>query len=181
MKTPSEKTKKLIRAIAFIAIGLVFILVPDTALAWALRAVGALLLVYEAYEIYGIYMAYKESDALVFVLLNEALPTLLSVMLLINPIGAIRLVGLTIGLYFLIRGGIGLYRNSGARDKRSLVAYALLVLAGLLLLILPYALAEALTLLIGIALVLYGAWLLIPLFNGRGGKKRNNDDENYYM
>ena len=181
MKRVSEKTKKLIPAIAFVVLGLVFILVPTSALAWTLRAAGLLLLVYEAYEIYGIYKAYRESGALIFIALNEALPLLLSFMLLVNPIGAIRSIALTIGLYFLIRGGVGLYRYGASRDKKIIVSYALLAATGLLLLILPYALAEALTLLIGIALILYGAWLLIPLFNGRGGKKRNNDDGNYYM
>jgi uncharacterized membrane protein HdeD (DUF308 family) len=175
-KRVSDKTKKIIKASVFLLLGLVFIFVPDTALSVALRIVGALLLVYEALEIYSIYKAYRESSMLILVLLNEAFMTLLSLVLLINPLGAVRIVGLVIGLYFLIFGGIGLYRSIDSKRAKPIVLNGATTLVGLLLLVLPYIFAEIVTLLIGAALIVKGVEMLIPLLSG--GDK---DDGNYYM
>jgi uncharacterized membrane protein HdeD (DUF308 family) len=113
---------------------------------------------------------------LVLVLLNEAFMTLLSLVLLINPLGAVRIVGLVIGLYFLIFGGIGLYRSIDSKRAKPIVLNGATTLVGLLLLVLPYIFAEIVTLLIGAALIVKGVEMLIPLLSG--GDK---DDGNYYM
>ena len=173
----SEKWQKLIKAVSFLVLGLVFIFVPGTALAITLRIIGGLLLIYEAIEIYEICRAYRRSSALALILINEVFLVILALMLLINPIGAIRTLSLIVGIYFLVFGAVGLYRSIGARNTRGIVINSVSALVGFLLLLLPYLFQSVITLILGIALVIKGVNLLLPFINN----SNNRDNDNYYM
>lgn len=172
----NEKWQQLIKAVSFLLLGLVFIFVPGTALAITLRVIGGLILIYEAIEIYEICRAYRSSTMLALLLINEVFLVILALMLLINPIGAIRTLSLIVGIYFLVFGAVGLYRSIGAKDTRGIVINSVSALVGFLLLVLPYLFQSVITLILGIALVIKGVNLLLPFINNS-----NRDNDNYYM
>ena len=172
----SEKAQRIVKASSFLLIGLVFILVPSTALAVTLRIIGALLLIYQILEIYDILRANRHSMMLAAVITNEVFLAVLAFMLLINPLGAVKTLALIVGIYFLILGAIGLYRAIDARDTKAIVLNSISALVGLLLLVLPYVFQSIITIILGIALIIKGVNLLLPLINSNG---RNNG--NYYM
>ena len=177
----SEKWQRLIKAISLILIGLAFIFVPGKALSIMLRIIGGLLLAYEAIEIYEIYRAYKDSPMFAVIVINEALMTLLSLMLLINPTGAVMTLSLVVGIYFLVTGAVGLYRSAILRDTESIVLNSVSLIVGFLLLTLPYLLADLITIILGAALVIKGVDILLPFINNKGNKNNKNDNDNYYM
>ena len=173
----NEKWQKIIKALSFLIIGLIFVFVPGAALSITLRIVGGLLLVYEILEIYEIIKAYRTSPMLALLLINELFPTLLAIMLLVNPLGAVRTLALIAGIYFLIFGGISLYRAVNGKNTRSVVLSSVSLAVGLLLLVLPHVFADLVTIILGVALIIKSINLLLPLIGSRNGK----DDENYYM
>lgn len=173
----SEKWQKIIKACSFLIIGLAFILVPSSALSVTLRIIGGLLLIYEAIEIYEIFKAYRHSTVLSLVLINEVFLVLLALMLLINPLGAVRTLSLIVGIYFLVFGSVGLYRSIGAKDIKGIVLNSVSALVGFMLLVLPYVFQSLITLILGIALIIKGVNLLLPLINN----SNNKDNDNYYM
>ena len=173
----NEKWQKIIKACAFLLIGLAFILVPGTALAVTLRIIGALLLVYQVLEIYEIIRANKHSPMLALFLVNEIFLALLALMLVTNPLGAVKTLALVIGIYFLIIGAIGLYRTIGVRDTRGIVINAISAVVGFLLLVLPYLFQSVITIILGVALIIKGVDLLLPLINNTN----NSDNDTYYM
>ena len=171
----SEKWQKVIKALTFLLIGLAFIFVPGTALSVTLRIIGALVLIYEAIEIYEIVKANKNSPALALFLVNEIFVAILALMLLINPLGAVRVLALIVAIYFIVFGAIGLYRAIGSGDTKAIVLNAVTGGIGLLLLILPYLFTDIITIILGIALIVKGVNLLLPLINN------DNDSDTYYM
>ena len=174
----SEKWQKIIKAISFLLIGLAFIFVPGTALSVTLRIIGALVLVYEALEIYEIVRANKNSPALALFLVNEIFVAILALMLLINPTGAVKLLSLIVAIYFIVFGAIGLYRSIDSRDTKAIVLNSVTGGIGLLLLVLPYLFADVVTIILGIALIVKGVNLLLPLINNSGD---DGDSDTYYI
>ena len=174
----NEKWQKIVKACGFLLVGLAFIFIPGTALAVTLRIIGALLLVYQVLEIYEIYRANKNSMMLALFLMNEIFLALLALMLVINPLGAVKTLALVVGIYFLIIGAIGLYRTIGVRDTRGIVINAISTLVGFLLLVLPYLFQSVITIILGVALIIKGVNLLLPLINNNNN---NNNKDTYYM
>ena len=172
----NEKWQKIIKAASFLLIGLAFIFVPGTALGVTLRIIGALLLIYEAVEIYEIFKANKTSPMLAVFLINEIFLAILALMLLINPLGAVRALALIVGIYFLIFGAIGLYRAISAGNTKAIVTNSISAFVGFMLLVLPYIFQSVITIILGVALIVKGVNLLLPLINNN-----NKDNDSYYM
>ena len=172
----SDRLQALIKALSFLVLGLIFLFVPGAALSITLRIVGAILLVYEAFEIYSIVKSNRSSSVLTMMLISEVFLVIFALMLLINPLGAVRAISLIVAIYFIIFGAIGLYKSVGRKNTKAIVVNSITALIGILLLVLPYVFADLITIILGIALIVKGVNLLLPLINSN-----DKDKDNYYM
>lgn len=163
----TKNQENTVIAIALIAFGLAMIIFPYGALAWILRGIGAVILIFKAIRIVTIIRAYSRGPQFTAILVNEIIAAVLALILLINPSGAVNVITLIIGVYLLITSLIRLWQLSHLPKRGAVIAAialdVLTVLAGFWLIFHPASLAELIGIFLGIAILFKGAAMLIGL------------------
>jgi uncharacterized membrane protein HdeD (DUF308 family) len=179
MKGLTKDKSTLINAIILLVSGITFIASPVSTLGITLRIVGALILLWEGFDIYTKTRLFG-NDKLVMLLFifNDAFVIICALILLISPVGAIKALSFIIGLYLLITSGMTVFRKLSGESKLRFGETAILVVSvivGFWLVLSPFNIMRLTSICIGIALVLKAVsefWTYL-------GETEKRDSEDY--
>ena len=156
----TKNRSTLITAILLFVSGITLIVSPVAALSVALRIVGALALLWEGFDIYCKAKLFGgDKLALLLFIFNDAFIIICALILLISPIGAIKVLSLIIGLYLLVTAGIALFPKFSKDTKIKFGETAILIVSiivGFWLVLNPINATRITSICVGVALVLKG-------------------------
>lgn len=158
MRGLTQDKSTLITAIVLLVSGIVFIASPVSALRITLRIVGALILLWEGFDIYTKTRLF-DGDKLVMLLciFNDAFVIICALILLISPLDAIKALAFILGLYLLITSGMTVFRKFSGGGKAQFGETSILVVSiivGFWLVLSPFDITRLTAICIGVALIL---------------------------
>lgn len=99
-------------AIILAVFGIAFIVFPLGIIGTVLRIVGAALLIYEILRVIPLIKSNAGMDALLLFLISDIFAIVFALILLINPLGALRTLSIILGVYLMISAAVELYKLS---------------------------------------------------------------------
>ena len=164
------KITPLTTAIILTAIGLARILLPYSVVGVALRIIGALLLGLEIYRALPLLGSRETLSALLVFVLSDIFVIVFSLVLLIDPIGAVNTLCIILGIYLIVSAGIELYKLSRLAfiGIRVYVMPIITLLFGVFLVFYPSSATKLTFILIGIAILIKAVDLFIYELSGKG-------------
>lgn len=157
------------QALLAIAIGLILIIWPDTALRWVVVVSGILLIISGIYSIVSYYTSKQRENAPSRMLLaNGVIVLLFGIVLCISPLFFINFLMVLLGLLLVIGSAAQLWtlgiarRAAGAIPGILFIVPLLLLIAGLVIVFNPFSSARVATIMFGISALVFGA---IQLYN----------------
>ena len=150
-------------AVALAIIGLAFILLPFGTVGIALRIVGALLLALEIYRAIPYLSRGSSPSAFLIFLLSDIFVIIFSLILLINPIGAVNMLCVIFGIYLIVSSAVELFRLSrySSITWKNLILPVLTLIFGIFLVFYPAAATKLTFTIIGIAILVKAVDLFI--------------------
>ena len=149
----------MLTAIVLALIGIAFIVFPLGTVGTVLRIIGAILLAVEIARLIPLIKRSADVSSLLLFLLSDIFVIVFAIILLINPIGALRTLSIILGVYFLISAAVELYRLSQRRISGA-VPYIMPVLSllfGVFLILYPTDATQLSLIIIGVTLLFKAA------------------------
>lgn len=171
----------LLLATFLAAAGIALIAVPMNIISILLRVIGALILLGELVRLYPIIRAGSSTGLFIFAL-SEFFAVTAAIILLINPIGAIRTVCFIFGLYLIVGSLVELRRM--ARYNARFVSYiapSLTLITGLVLIFFPAGVTELTLTVIGISMLIKAADISIAELQRKKSGKSSDSDGTYVV
>ena len=175
----TKNRSTLITAILLFVSGITLAVTPLAALSIVLRIVGALILLWEGFDIYCQAKLFGgDKLATLLFIFNDAFIIICALILLISPVGAIKALSFIIGLYLLITAGMSLFGKFSENSKMQFGETAILIVSiivGFWLVLNPINATRITAICVGVALVLKG----ISEFWTYLGEAETRDSEDY--
>lgn len=169
--------------IILIAVGLLLLLAPESAVTAALRIIGFSTVAYVIYRGYILLRFYRRDTVFVIILISQLFLLFIGAVLLLNPDGALRFLATVAGAYMVADGALKLYRAASTDEiKRKIIGAitsAASVILGFVLLLYPSDAVRLSGILIGASLVINALSSLISRFTVPRGKKGGDEDGDY--
>lgn len=166
----------MLTAIVLALIGIAFIVFPLGTVGTVLRIIGAILLAVEIARLIPLIKRSADVSSLLLFLLSDIFVIVFAIILLINPIGALRTLSIILGVYFLISAAVELYRLSQRRISGA-VPYIMPVLSllfGVFLILYPTDATQLSLIIIGVTLLFKAADVIISeIVGGRTARKKS--------
>ena len=166
----------MLTAIVLALIGIAFILFPLGTVGTVLRIIGAILLAVEIARLIPLIKRSADVSSLLLFLLSDIFVIVFAIILLINPIGALRTLSIILGVYFLISAAVELYRLSQRRiaGVPQYIMPVLSLLLGVFLILYPTDATQLSLIIIGVTLLFKAADVIISeIVGGRTARKKS--------
>ena len=166
----------MLTAIVLALIGIAFIVFPLGTVGTVLRIIGAILLAVEIARLIPLIKRSADVSSLLLFLLSDIFVIVFAIILLINPIGALRTLSIILGVYFLISAAVELYRLSQRRiaGVPQYIMPVLSLLFGVFLILYPTDATQLSLIIIGVTLLFKAADVIISeIVGGRTARKKS--------
>ena len=187
-KLKSMFRTSIIVSLALILVGIFLIMYPETTLSFLSYGAGIILLVTGLIPTINFFISKENQKYLDISFLFGIVCIIVGVVIIINPKIVGSIVPLLIGIWMIINGVIKLYYsiliNKTIKSIASIIVALFILACGLLLVLNPFSGAVALTIIIGIFLVVYSLLdlaecIIIYIFNKKSNKEDNVKEAKY--
>ncbi len=169
--TENKKNEKRIFKILFspvaiacmlLAAGIALIAFPIDIIGILLRSIGALILIVEIFRLISVFTSDRFATRLFAFIFTDMLAVIAAIILLVSPIGAIRLIFIIFGAYLIITAVAALFKRSiAAARKRAYIVPLITLALGILLAFFPSNVTRFTMILIGASAVFKACDILI--------------------
>ena len=188
-KLKSMFRTSIIVSLALILIGIFLIVYPETTLSFLSYGAGIILLVTGLIPTINFFISKENQKYLDISFLFGIVCIIVGIVIIINPKIVGSIVPLLIGIWMIINGVIKLYYsilvNKVIKSIASIIVALFILACGLLLVLNPFSGAVALTVIIGIFLVVYSlldlAECIIIYISNKKSKKEEDVKEAKYI
>lgn len=187
-KLKSMFRTSIIVSLLLIVVGIFLIVYPETTLSFLSYGAGIILLVTGLIPTINFFINKENQKYLDISFLFGIVCIVVGIVIIIKPTIVGSVVPLLIGIWMIINGVIKLYYsiliNKVIKSIASIIISLFILACGLLLVLNPFSGAVALTIIIGIFLVVYSlldlaACIIIYIFNKKSKKEHNVKEAKY--
>lgn len=187
-KLKSMFRTSIIVSLALILVGIFLIIYPETTLSFLSYGAGIVLLVTGLIPTINFFISRENQKYLDISFLFGIVCIIVGVVIIINPTIVGSIVPLLIGIWMIINGVIKLYYsiliNKVIKSIASIIVSLFILACGLLLVLNPFSGAVALTIIIGIFLVVYSLLdlaecIIIYVYNKKSKKEEDVKEAKY--